>query len=98
MIPVLTPISCVIPAKAKHGTHVTATCSAPLLPNGVAVTLRDLDRGTHVLATAKAKNGKVRLTFTLAKKRQYPLAIWATTSSSKRYYTTSSHSYHIRAV
>ncbi|MDX6255136.1 MAG: hypothetical protein QOJ11_1470 [Frankiales bacterium] len=98
MLSVSTPITCALPAKAKHGVKVTVTCNAPLLPNGVAVTLRDLDRGTHVLATAKAKNGRVRLTFSLPKKRKYPLEIWATTAASARYGPTLSPVYRIRAL
>jgi hypothetical protein len=95
VIPVSTPITCAVPAHAKHGKPVTVICSSPLLPNGTIVTLRDLDHGTHVLGTAKAKKGKIRFTVTFPKKRQYRVTLWVTTGSSTLFSPTTSRSYRI---
>jgi hypothetical protein len=95
VIPVMTPITCAVPAKAKHGKVTKIVCSSPLLPNGTVVTLRDIDKGTHVVATGKVKNGKVHFAVTFAKKRKYRLDLWATTGSSKLYSPTTSKTYRI---
>lgn len=96
VIRVMTPVTCSVPAGAKHGKATTVVCASPLLPNGTTVTLRDLDKGTHVVATGKARSGKVRFTVVFPKKRQYRLTLWATTSSSKLYTATASKGYRIR--
>jgi hypothetical protein len=95
---VSTPIGCVLPTKLKHGVSATVTCKAPLLPNGVVVRLHDIDKGSHILATAKAKGGKVRFTFKLPHKRQFAIELWAATASSSRYGATNSPYYRIRAL
>lgn len=80
---VMLPMTCALPAKAHHGLRVTMTCDVRGLPNGATVVVHEQGTkgGPHVLGSAKAKSGKVRVTFVIAKGAQR-LQLWATTAAS----------------
>jgi Bacterial Ig domain len=92
------PLTCKVPATIKHAVVSTVTCTVPGLPNGTAVTLTyDGKTGVHVAAHGKAKNGKVTIRFTIAKKSQR-LQFWVTTASTTKFSPSQTRLFKVHVI
>jgi hypothetical protein len=85
LVSVAPRITCAVPATIRHATKATVVCRVPGTPNGTIATLwYDGKSGLHAAAHARAKSGKVTLTFAIAKKA-HRLQAWVVTNGNVKY-------------
>jgi hypothetical protein len=91
-------LACSVPASIRHGVAATVTCKTPGLPDGTVATLWYSGKtGVHAAAHAKAKNGKVTLTLTIAKKWQR-IRAWVVTAGNKKYVTSQTRAFKVHVL
>jgi Bacterial Ig domain len=96
VVPVLAPITCTVPAKARHRHGAKMSCHVPYLPDGTVLKLYYQGRGQHLLGSARAKNGTASFTATFTKPWQYPVQVWAVAPDSSVYAASISAVYKVR--